>query len=104
MLLERIDKLEQRIAALESKQSVIAQPAQAQPATPQPTTPATSGSQPAVAATPVAIAGSNDGAFAFADGTTLNFDLDGYFGYNFNHPTGQVNLLRANDPLSDSFP
>jgi hypothetical protein len=58
-------------------------------------------SQPA--APPVAIAGSNDSAFSFADGTTLNFDLDGYYGYNFNHPVGRVNLLRANDPLSDSL-
>ncbi|MGH9429934.1 MAG: outer membrane beta-barrel protein [Terriglobia bacterium] len=36
-------------------------------------------------------------------GTTLNFDLDGYYGYNFNHPVGGVNLLRAYDVLSNNF-
>jgi hypothetical protein len=40
---------------------------------------------------------------AFSDGTTLNFNLDAYYGYNFDHPVGRVNLLRANDPVSDSF-
>ena len=54
----------------------------------------------ALAATP---SSASNKAFSFADGTTLNFGLDGYYGYNFNHPTGRVNLLRANDPLSDSF-
>jgi hypothetical protein len=36
-------------------------------------------------------------------GTTLNFYLDGYYGWNFNRPLGRVNLLRANDVLSDNF-
>ena len=39
----------------------------------------------------------------FLSGTTLNFDLDGYYGYNFNNPLGGVNLLRAYDVLSNSF-
>lgn len=45
----------------------------------------------------------NTNPLAFTGGTTLNFGLDGYYGYNFNHPVGRVNLLRANDPLSDNF-
>jgi hypothetical protein len=36
-------------------------------------------------------------------GTTLNFNLDGYYGYNFNRPVGRVNLLRAYDVISNSF-
>jgi hypothetical protein len=36
-------------------------------------------------------------------GTTLNFYLDGYYGWNFNRPVGGVNLLRANDVLSNTF-
>jgi hypothetical protein len=35
--------------------------------------------------------------------STLNVTLDGYYGYNFNHPTGRVNSLRAYDVLSNSF-
>lgn len=36
-------------------------------------------------------------------GTTINFGLDGYYGYNFNEPIGRVNLLRAYDVTSNSF-
>jgi hypothetical protein len=35
--------------------------------------------------------------------STLNFTLDGYYGYNLNHPPGRVNSLRAYDVLSNSF-
>jgi hypothetical protein len=35
--------------------------------------------------------------------TTVNLTLDGYYGYNFNRPRGGINLLRANDVLSNSF-
>lgn len=35
--------------------------------------------------------------------TTINLTIDGYYGYNFNRPLGGINLLRANDALSDSF-
>ena len=40
---------------------------------------------------------------AFLRGTTLNFALDGYYGYNFNEPIGRVNQLRAYDISSNSF-
>jgi len=36
-------------------------------------------------------------------GTKLNFYFDGYYGWNFNRPVGRVNLLRANDVLSNNF-
>lgn len=39
----------------------------------------------------------------FYNGTTLNFSVDGYYGYNFNQPIGRVNLLRAYDVTSNSF-
>lgn len=39
----------------------------------------------------------------FFRGTTLNFGVDGYYGYNFNAPVGRVNLLRAYDVTSNSF-
>ena len=39
----------------------------------------------------------------FLHGTTLNFLIDGYYGYNFNDPIGRVNLLRAYDVSSNAF-
>jgi hypothetical protein len=36
-------------------------------------------------------------------GTTLNFGIDAYYGYNFNNPIGRVNLLRAYDVSSNAF-
>jgi hypothetical protein len=35
--------------------------------------------------------------------TTINLALDTYYAYNFNHPVGRVNLLRAYDVLSNEF-
>src|SRR5215469_3185378 len=35
--------------------------------------------------------------------TTINLGLDTYYAYNFNHPVGRVNLLRAYDVLSNEF-
>jgi hypothetical protein len=35
--------------------------------------------------------------------TTINLGLDTYYGYNFNHPVGRVNLLRAYDVFSNEF-
>jgi len=113
MLLDRIDKLEQRITALETRAAGSVAPvsasrepsvsAQASPT--QPEKPAAVSS--AQAQTPAVPAGTlataSNTAFSFGDGTTLNFNLDGYYGYNFNHPAGRVNLLRSNDPLSNSF-
>lgn len=37
------------------------------------------------------------------DGATLNYLLDGYYEYNFNHPPGGANDLRAYDVLSNAF-
>lgn len=36
-------------------------------------------------------------------GATLNYLLDGYYDYDFNHPIGRVQYLRAYDILSNSF-
>ena len=43
------------------------------------------------------------GAAEVLKGSTINFALDGYYAYNFNHPYGRVNLLRAYDVLSNVF-
>jgi Putative beta-barrel porin-2, OmpL-like. bbp2 len=39
----------------------------------------------------------------FFNSTTINVGLDMYYAYNFNHPVGRVNLLRAYDVLSNEF-
>jgi len=39
----------------------------------------------------------------FLHGTTVNFLVDTYYGYNFNDPIGRVNLLRAYDVSSNAF-
>ncbi|MBV9156075.1 MAG: outer membrane beta-barrel protein [Acidobacteriaceae bacterium] len=90
-LLDRIDKLEQRVAALEGKQpnASASTPASA----PQPQSPPNQAAAPQQPSSPL----------AFSDSTTLNFLLDGYYGYNFDHPVGRVNLLRFNDPTSNNF-
>jgi Putative beta-barrel porin-2, OmpL-like. bbp2 len=36
-------------------------------------------------------------------GATLNYAFDGYYDYDFNHPIGRVQYLRAYDVLSNSF-
>ena len=39
----------------------------------------------------------------FLHNTTVNLSVDSYYSYNFNHPVGRVNLLRAYDVLSNEF-
>ena len=39
----------------------------------------------------------------FLHDATVNLGLDGYYAYNFNHPVGRVNVLRAYDVLSNEF-
>ncbi len=100
MLLDRIEQLQQRVSALESKFSNGGSPAPMPAQTAAAATPSNSSlAQPAQSssATP------EKSPLAFSDGTTLNFDFDGYYGYNFNHPIGRVNLLRANDVTSNNF-
>ncbi len=36
-------------------------------------------------------------------GATLNYMFDGYYGYDFNHPIGRIQYLRAYDVLSNVF-
>jgi hypothetical protein len=43
------------------------------------------------------------GILDYLHGATLNFALDEYYGFNFNHPVGRVNALRAYDVLSNNI-
>jgi uncharacterized coiled-coil protein SlyX len=77
-----INRLQTRVTELEKRLGAGA--ASVQPSTP------VSPSPPAPEPTSVA-------------GTTINFLIDGYYGYNFNAPIGRVNRLRAYDVSSNSF-
>jgi len=98
LLLERVERLERRVAELEAARSADA-PAAAIPAAPAPasTGPAT---RTALAA-PTALA--DPGSAGLGADFTVNFLFDGYYGYNFNRPPGRVNLLRAYDVTSNNF-
>jgi hypothetical protein len=99
MLLDRVEQLQQRVAALESKSAANGASPTPIPVPPALATPASSSSP----TTPTNPSSPETSPLAFSDGTTLNFDFDGYYGYNFNHPLGRVNLLRANDVTSNNF-
>lgn len=102
-LLDRIDRLEKRVAALET-QSTSQQ-------TQQPTSPAmprtsvlgsgATGAAASAGSPPTAASAGTLGGIGA--GTTMNLYLDGYYGYNFNSPVGRVNLLHASDVLSNNF-
>jgi len=103
-MLDRIEKLEKEMAALQAKLN----PATA-PATPQTsvlgaaaTGAAATTNAPSAAANTLSEAETKQGILGLP-GTTMSFYLDGYYGWNFNDPVGRVNLLRANDVLSNSF-
>lgn len=120
LLLDRVEKLEKRIAELEAKTSDLppqAPSATAQEAKDSPTVstgPAYSSldaSSEATLGAPVATIQQQStppqeatrGIADFLHGTTFNGTLDGYYEYNFNSPVGRVNLLRAYDVSSNSF-
>ena len=82
MMLDRIEQLEKRLTAIESKTTSASSIATTPDSGPEKDSPSLPG---------------------FASGTTLNFNFDGYYGYNFNRPLGRVNLLRANDVTANNF-
>ncbi len=112
----RVDELERREAAAPSAAppapaaapvfaaAPAPPPAQAAVTTPSATTPVPA-PPPAQAAvtTPPAATSPSEPPTGLPFGTTLNFVVDGYYGYNFNAPIGRVNRLRAYDVSSNSF-
>lgn len=96
-LLQRVEQLEKRLAAVEARLTPTAPTA--------PTPPATSTPQAAASqiAEPLQVSEPDRETPDFFRGTTINVTLDGYYGYNFNRPVGGINLLRAYDVQSNSF-
>ncbi|MCC7157111.1 MAG: outer membrane beta-barrel protein [Bryobacterales bacterium] len=80
-LLERIERLEQRLAGLEAR--IGASPAAQKPAE----APVGETAVPEVAPA----------------GTTINVNLDAYYSYNFNRPVTGVNAVRAYDVSANGF-
>jgi Putative beta-barrel porin-2, OmpL-like. bbp2 len=112
-LLERIEKLEQRIAALESKQGIVTNSApapsrsrlgtSAEPSRAREQAVAPRGSNDAVESPVQTSPPTNSGVPGILAGTTINGYLDTYYAYNFNSPIGRVNLLRAYDVSSNAI-
>jgi hypothetical protein len=79
----------------------------AAPATTSATVAAAPAAAPAVSATLEASKGQiiagDRGILDYLHGATLNFAVDEYYGFNFNHPVGRVNALRAYDVLSNNI-
>jgi hypothetical protein len=107
LLLERVENLERRLAELETRAGsqsganesrVVVTPValnSGQTAAP--------GETAMGAGAPPQAKDADREPLDFFRATTINFLVDGYYGYNFNRPVGGVNLLRANDALSNSF-
>ena len=92
-----VRQLESRVAQLEAQQSSRQEnPATARDQNSAAT--AESSESPAQA-----LSRQDRGVLDFFRSTTLNLGIDGYYDYNFNHPVGGVNLLRAYDVSSNSF-
>ena len=106
LLLERIDKLERRLAELESRSASEITAAATSSINSETTQPAKTSIQSqgsADTAIPTQVTKEDRGVLDFFRDMTINLTLDGYYGYNFNKPTGRINLLRAYDVMSNSF-
>ncbi len=108
VLVDRIEKLERRLAELESRgeSKAIREPMQPASTSRLPGQPAeaVAKTQPdKTASEPQQISKEDRGVLDFLRDRTFNVTLDGYYGYNFNKPVGRINLLRAYDVQSNSF-
>ena len=94
-----LQMLRQRVAQLEAKQAADS------PATPASSavTQTVQTAPTATAALPAAPETTPPAISNLMRGVSLNFMMDGYYGYNFNNPIGRVNRLRAYDVLSNAF-
>jgi hypothetical protein len=105
LLLDRIEKLERRLAELESRSATIVAPA---PATQQHAKQAADIAPPGPDSKSETLAQDqvsqqDRGVLDFFRDTTINMTVDGYYSYNFNNPAGRINLLRAYDVTHNSF-
>lgn len=105
-LRSELERLSTRLEALERGQAKAALAAAANVSTASPGAsegPPASSTAPAAAGTEAVLSAEDRRTIGFFHETTLDFGVDGYYDYNFNHPIGRVNLLRAYDVSSNSF-
>ena len=91
---------EKSVNAEDSSQGRIA-PNSAVPATPFSPAEAKSQEPPAVGGS--SLTAEDRKTLDFLRHTAIDVGVDGYYAYNFNHPVGRVNLLRAYDVLSNNI-
>lgn len=108
MLVDRIEKLERRLAELESRgeSKTVREPLEPASTAAAPGQPVegVAETQPEKTTSEIQQISKEDrGVLDFLRDTTFNVSLDGYYGYNFNKPIGRINLLRAYDVMSNSF-
>ena len=99
---ERITKLEAEVQALTATVKQLESSSKNAPVSNSAAVPAPSGSQ-AAPHTEQALTTNDRKTLDFLRDTTIDVSLDTYYEYNFNHPVGRVNLLRAYDVLSNEF-
>jgi Putative beta-barrel porin-2, OmpL-like. bbp2 len=115
-LQQRVEKLEAEVSELKEIVKQLRAPALANAAPAQQTGPAVASGSQQLSTTAAADpqdhpAGSGQSLVTAEDrkvldslrDTSINLGLDSYYAYNFNHPVGRVNLLRAYDVLSNNF-
>jgi hypothetical protein len=95
VLLERIEKLEQGLAAAAAREQQLLERLDKLEQKPI--------ASVADVQAPHAISDEDRSTLDSLRDTTINVTLDGYYGYNFNRPAGGINLLRAYDISSNSF-
>jgi len=108
LLLERIEKLEQGLAAAAEREQQLRERLDKLEQKPAAIA-ATNNSESAVSSVPIkaeppeTITPEDRSLLDSLRDTTINLTIDGYYGYNFNRPVGGINLLRAYDVSSNSF-
>lgn len=106
-LLERIEKLESRLAAIEARSAnnnvatTLSSDAAVKIVGSSARFVQTNESVKIV--TPSQISEDDRGVLDYFRDTTINFNVDGYYGVNFNRPYNRVSSLRAYDVSSNSF-
>lgn len=107
MLLDRIEKLELRLADLESRTgSKTVRATSTLPSTVDRPSQLDAAAHAQADKSPVEtqqVSKEDREMLDFLRDTTFNLTVDGYYGYNFNKPIGRINLLRAYDVQSNSF-
>jgi Putative beta-barrel porin-2, OmpL-like. bbp2 len=100
---ERIDKLEGEVSELKA---IVKQLQSGSPASEVPVAqPSPGGTVETKVATEQqnSMQAEDRKALDFLQNTMINLGIDTYYTYNFNHPVGRVNMLRAYDVLSNEF-